>query len=198
LSAQQAARPKPAWPPTKEDLQRLYVDEKLSAAKVAKVYGLKYASEKTVESTILYHLKRNGITRRDPAAHNRKVTGALVDEWVTRYQAGESLKHIAGDAIDPVTVFYYLHKRGLQLRDKVEAQIKAVTIHKRSPFAGDTKDIAYLVGLAIGDLYTPRHGRAIRARIGTTHPQMAKLFKDLFAGYGPVYEYPKEDPITGH
>jgi len=41
LSAQQqAAQPKLAWPPTKEDLQRLYVDEQLSAAKIAKVYGL--------------------------------------------------------------------------------------------------------------------------------------------------------------
>src|ERR1700687_2848671 len=40
LSAQQAAQPKLAWPPTKEDLQRLYVYKKLSAAKIAKVYGL--------------------------------------------------------------------------------------------------------------------------------------------------------------
>jgi hypothetical protein len=29
------------WPPTEADLRRLYLDEKLSAAKIAQVYGLK-------------------------------------------------------------------------------------------------------------------------------------------------------------
>ena len=37
------------WPPTKEDLQRLYIEKMLSAAKIAKVYGLEYASQKTAE-----------------------------------------------------------------------------------------------------------------------------------------------------
>ena len=47
------------------------------------------------ESTVLYHLKRNGIRRRDAAELARKVTAAMEDEWVKRYQAGESLKKIA-------------------------------------------------------------------------------------------------------
>ena len=64
--------------------------------------------------------------------HIRKVTDAMVDVD-GQVSNGESLKQIAGDAVDPVTVFNHLHKRGLQLRDKVEAQIKAVTIHKESP-----------------------------------------------------------------
>ncbi len=55
-----------SWPPSAEDLARLYLEQKLSASKIAKAYGLKYASAKTAESTILYHLKRNGISRRDP------------------------------------------------------------------------------------------------------------------------------------
>lgn len=61
-----------AWPPTKEDLSKLYLEERLSAAKIAKVYGLAYASPKTAESTILHHLKKNGIQRRDKAEHVRK------------------------------------------------------------------------------------------------------------------------------
>jgi len=36
--------------------------------KIAKMYGPRYASSKTAESTILYHLKRNGIKRRDPGS----------------------------------------------------------------------------------------------------------------------------------
>jgi hypothetical protein len=187
-----------AWPPAKEDLQRLYIEQKLAAAKIATVYGLKYASAKTAESTILYHLKRNGITRRDPAAHVRKVTETMVDEWIVRYQKGESLKQIAGDAVDAVTVFNHLRKRGLSLRDKVEAQIKAVTIHLKVAFSGDYLEKAYLAGLAFGDLGITRHGRAVRARLSTTHPAMSKLFRDLFAGHGPVYEYPRLDQLAGY
>jgi hypothetical protein len=185
------------WPPLAEDLKRLYLDQKLSASKIASVYGLKYASAKTAESTILYHLKKNGITRRE-AAHVRKVTDATVDDWTVRYQKGESLKQIAGESMSPITVFNHLHKRGLQLRDKVDAQIKAVTKHKRTPFTGDMKEIAYLVGLTVGDLYVQRHGRAIRVRVATTHPRMAGLFRDLFSGYGHPHEYPRGDPVTGY
>ena len=186
-----------AWPPTKEDLQRLYVDEKLSASKIAKVYCLKYASPKTAESTILHHLKRNGITRRDPAAHIRKVTETMVDEWVASYQGGESLKQIAGDAVDSVTVFNHLRKRGLQLRDKVEAQINTVAKHEKTPFSGDRHEMAYIVGIAVGDYASTRHGRAVRVKTSTTHPAMTKLFRSLFEGHGPIYEYPRENVLTG-
>ena len=166
--------------------------------KIAIVYGLKYPSPKTAESTVLHHLKKNGIGRRDSAEHIRKVTPEMVDAWIERYQKGESLKQIAGERVSPVTVFLHLHKRGLDLRDKVEAQIKAVTKHKRTPFAGDMKEKAYLVGLTIGDFHVQRHGRAVRVRLGTTHPKMARLFRDLFSPYGPIYEYPKENTVTGY
>jgi len=189
---------RPVWPPTREDLQRLYVEQKLSAMKIAKVYGLCYASEKTAESTVLYHLRMNGIARRDPAAHVRKVTDAMVDEWVARYEKGESLKQIAGDVVEAATVFNRLHKRGVQLRDKVEAQIKAVTIHERRPFTGSMAEKLYLCGLAAGDFGVVRHGRSVRARLGTTHPAMSTLFKMLLGRFGPVYEYPKLDHLSGY
>jgi hypothetical protein len=170
----------------------------LSASKIATVYGLKYAGAKTAESTILYHLKKHGISRRDPAEHVRKVADTMVDEWVVRYQGGESLKQIAGDALDMVTVFNHLKRRGIQLRDKVEAQIKALTIHSRVPFSGEHLEKAYLVGLAFGDLGVTWHGRAVRARLSTTHPSMSKLFRDLFASHGPIYEYPRLDQLVGY
>ena len=187
-----------AWPPTREDLQRLYVEQRLSAAKIAKIYGLKYASPKTAESTVLHHLKKNGIRRRDPAEHIRKVREEMVNAWVARYQKGESLKQIAGNMLDPVTVFNHLHKRGLRLRDKVEAQIEAVIIHAKLPFHGDALDMAYLCGLAAGDFGVVKHGRAVRARLGTTHPAMATLFRSLLERHGPIYEYPKLDHLTGY
>jgi hypothetical protein len=179
------------------DLRLLYVDQHLSAAKIARAYHLEYANPKTGESTILHWLKKFEITRRDRAEHIRKVTKEMVTEWIRRYQNGESLKQIAGDRVDPVSVFNHLHKRGIKLRDKVEAQIKAVTKHKKRPFSGDLCEKAYLIGLARGDLYVTRHGRAIRVKTGTTHPAMAELFISLFGKYGPVYLYPRKDKLAG-
>lgn len=85
-----------AWPPKKEDLERMYLVERMSAAKIAQAYGLKYKSPKVAESTVLYQLRRNGIARRDRAEHIRKVTAEMADSWVTRYEAGESLKRSQG------------------------------------------------------------------------------------------------------
>ena len=187
-----------AWPPKPEDLRRLYVDKHLSAMKIAQRYGLKYPSPKTAESTILYQLKRAGITRRNCADHVRKVTEEMVGEWVRRYQAGESLKQIAGGTLSPVTVFYRLKKRGLILRDKVEANIKTNTKHTKNRFGGDERERSYLVGFVIGDCAVAPHGRAIRVRTATTHPAMAKLFGELFGRYGFVHRYPRKAKLTGY
>jgi hypothetical protein len=186
------------WPPKKEDLEKLYLVEKLSAAKIAKVYGLKHKNPKVAESTVLYQLKRNGIPRRDKAELARKVTVAMEVEWIRRYQAGESLKTIAGETVDPVTVWNHLKARGLVLRDKIEAQINAVTKYERKPFGGDKVEKAYMMGLRYGDLHVVGHGRAIRVRVSTTHPAMAELFESVFAPYAYVHRYPRKAELTGY
>ena len=193
-----SGKEKLAWPPKKDDLERLYLAEHLSASKIAKAYGLNYAKEKTAESTVLYHLKRNGIIRRDRAEHVRRVTKEMVDEWVTRYQSGESLKQIAGKLVVPTTVFVKLRDRGVKLRNKVEAQIEATTKYHRESFLGDAIEQAYLVGLRYGDLNVVIHGRAVRVRVSTTHPAMADLFEGLFAPYGHVHRYPRSSRLTGY
>jgi hypothetical protein len=184
------------WPPRKEDLERMYLDERLSASKIAAAYGLKYASPKTAESTILHHLKRNGIERRDAAEHIRKVTTEMVDSWVARYEKGESLKQIAGDQVEPATVWSHLRRRGVKLRDKVEAQIAAVTKYPRPRFQGSPDQEAYLLGFVWGDCSVERHGRAVRVRSGSTHPAFVELFDSLFEPYGHVRHYPKESKVT--
>jgi hypothetical protein len=185
------------WPPKREDLERLYVEQHLSAMKIANVYELKYANPKTAESTVLYHLKRNGIERRDAAEHVRKVTEEMANEWAERYRSGESLKQIAGEFVNPVTVWNHLKKRGVALRDKVEAQIQTATKYERKPFKGDDAEKAYLMGLRYGDLNVVRHGRAVRIRLSTTHPAMADLFAELFGKYGHVKRYPREAKLVG-
>jgi hypothetical protein len=187
-----------AWPPKREDLVRLYVVEKLSAAKIAQVYGLKYKNPKVAESTVLYQLKKKGIPRRDAAEHVRKVTEDMIDDWVVRYEAGESLKQIASGLVSPVTVWNHLKARGVTLRDKVEAQIKATTKYRREPFSGDAVERAYLMGLRYGDLHVVRHGRAVRVRVSTTHPAMAELFESLFSPYGHVSRCPRKAKLVDY
>ena len=186
------------WPPKKEELEHLYLARRLSAMKISRVYGLKYPNPKSGESMILWYLRKFGIQRRDPAEHIRKITEEMVDAWVRRYEAGESLKAIAGESVVPVTVFNHLKRRGIQLRDKVEAQIKAVTKHQRKPFSEKDEERAYLSGFRAGDLNVVRHGRAVRVRTGTTHPWMATLFQELFHRYGYVHMYPKAAPHSGY
>jgi hypothetical protein len=196
MSAERGSTELP-WPPLKDDLLRLYIDQKLSAAKIAEVYDLRYPNPKTAESTILHHLKKNGIKRRDPAEHVRKVSKEMVDGWILRYQKGESLKQIAGDVVDPATVFNHLHKRGVPLRDKVEAQIKAVTKYEKTDFLGVGEDKAYLLGFCRGDLNVKSHGRAIRVRTSSTHPAMIELVTSLFAPHGPVRVSPRFSKLVG-
>ncbi len=186
------------WPPKKEDLERLYLAQRLSAMKISRAYGLKYPNPKSGESMVLWYLRKYGIQRRDRAEHVRKVTEEMVDEWVKRYVQGESLKQIAGALVNPVTVFTHLTKHGVQLRDKVEAQIKAVTKYQRKPFSGNDEERAHLAGFRVGDLDVVKHGRAVRVRTGTTHPAMAELFQELFGRYGYVHSYPRRAPWTGH
>ncbi len=187
-----------AWPPLREDLQRLYLEQKLSASKIAKVYGLTYASDKTAESTILYHLKKNGIARRDAAGHVRKVADAMIDDWIVRYRKGESLKQIAGGDVSPATVFNNLHKRGIRLRDKVEAQILAVTRFQKSAFDGTESEQAYLLGFARGDLNVKRHGRAIRLKTSSTHPAMIESVTNMFVPCGTIRIYPRFSKLAGY
>jgi len=187
-----------AWPPKKEELEKFYLAQRLSAMKISRIYGLKYPNPKSGESMVLWYLKKFGIKRRDPAEHIRKVSEEMVDQWVRRYVAGESLKQIAGDLVGSVTVFEHLKKRGVQLRDKVDAQIEAVTKHSRNPFSRDADERAYLVGFRVGDLDVVRHGRAVRVRTGTTHPKMAELFQQLFGRYGYVHAYAKRAKWTGY
>ncbi len=185
------------WPPTRDDLERMYLNEHLSAMKISAQYGLKYENPKCGETLILYHLRHRGIARRGCADHVRKVTKEMVDEWARRYESGESLNQIAAGELSPVTVFSHLRKRGMKLRDKVEAQIKAVTKHQKRPFSGDPLEKSYMLGYARGDLWIGTHGRAIRARTSTTHPAMLEVFTELFSKYGPIYEYPRKCELTG-
>lgn len=187
-----------SWPPTEKDLRRLYCERKLSAARIAEAYGLKYSNPKSGETLVLYHLRKFRIARRDRTEHVKRVTPGMVDEWAKRYLSGQSLKQIAGGEVSAVTVWAHLKKRGVPLRDKVDAQIAAVTKHVRRPFSGTRMDQAYLIGFARGDLNVSIHGRAVRVKTATTHPLMAGLFRSLFGEHGLVRVTPRHSSLTGY
>ena len=80
--------------------------------------------------------------------------------------------------------------RGLVLRDKIDAQIQAVTKYDRKSFSGDRIERAYLMGLRYCDLDAAKHARAVRVRVSTTHPAMADLFESLFSPIVHILRYP--------
>src|SRR2546427_12106193 len=69
-----------AWPPKKQELEQLYLTQRLSAMKISRIYGLKYPNPKSGETMVLWYLKKYGIQRRDRAEHIRQVTEERVDE----------------------------------------------------------------------------------------------------------------------
>jgi hypothetical protein len=77
--------PKLTWPPTQEDLQRLYVEQRLSAAKIAKAYGLKTGNPRSAAFLVTYHLRKYGIDRRDRIEELQKRTDAIVRAWKEKF-----------------------------------------------------------------------------------------------------------------
>ena len=73
------------WPPTKEDLQRLYVEQRLSAAKIAKVYSHETRNPRSGAELIRHYLKKYGIERRDRVAELARTTASDVSEWALKH-----------------------------------------------------------------------------------------------------------------
>ncbi|MDA4116030.1 MAG: hypothetical protein OK442_05700 [Thaumarchaeota archaeon] len=82
--------PKLTWPPTKEDLQRLYVEQKLSASKIAKIYGRNTNNPRSGAFLILYYLKKHGFQRRDRVAELAKETERMVATWKEKHPKREN------------------------------------------------------------------------------------------------------------
>ncbi len=87
---EQSPQPPPAWPPIKEDLQRLYVDEKLSAAKIAKVYGHGTGNSRSGAELIRHYLKKYRIERRNRVAELVKDTEDMVTTWKEKHPKQEN------------------------------------------------------------------------------------------------------------
>ncbi len=133
-----AENPRRTWPPSKADLEYLYLDERLSAVRIASLYGMRSAS------AVTRRLKKEGIARPSPADTLRKATDELIDEWARRYQNGESLRQIASGTINPATLYWRLHRRGVQFRRPGEARKAARAKGDGAIFGEDESEIKRL------------------------------------------------------
>lgn len=94
------------------------------------------------------------------------------------------------------------NRLGVNVRSTAEANRLSAqkrSKHQLTSYLGSEHEKAYLMGFAEGDLDVRRaSGLAIMASSTTTHPAFASLFKTLFLAYGPVYQYPILDRISGY
>jgi hypothetical protein len=185
-----------SWPPTKEDLERLYLEERLSAEGIAARYG---RSGRYPGAIVYHYLRKYGIPIRDRTAHQRHMSEEEVAACVMKYREGKSLWDLADEYhFSAETIRKALLSHGVETRDKVEAQIQKVTKHQKHPFSGDPHEKAYLYGLRQGDLWVTRHGRAIRVKTSTTHPAMIELVASCFLPYGAVHIMPRQSKMSGY
>lgn len=106
------------------------------------------------------------------------------------WKRGMSTRKIANMLDTYQRAIILLMKRyGIPRRNRIEAVIKGCRKYIKSPFSGDMKEKAYIMGLAFADFRIRKHGYQIDVTLGTTHPSFTLLFKKLFEKYAPIREY---------
>jgi len=93
------------------------------------------------------------------------------------------------------TVFRWLRKLRIPLRNRRDAYTKAVTKYAKKLFSGDRLEAAYMIGLRLSDFdarWARREGGTIAVRTRTTHPGMIQLARATFGFYGAVVMSPRK------
>jgi LAGLIDADG DNA endonuclease family protein len=134
-----------AWPPTKEDMQRLYVDEKLSAAKIAKIYGRNTKNPRSGAFLILYYLRKNGIDRRDRIEELQKETEVTIAAWTEKNPKQEN----PDMELEKSAVLELLRNEGLSIEhldEETKGRVRAVMEYLHWAREVSMTDIAELIG----------------------------------------------------
>ncbi len=137
--------PKLTWPPTKEDLQRLYVEQRLSAAKIAKISGRNAKNPKSGAFLILYHLKKYGIKRRDRIAELGRQTESMVTGWKEKHPKQE----IPDMEEEKSAVLELIRNEGLSIEhldEQTKGRVRAVMQYLHWGRGISMTDIAELIG----------------------------------------------------
>ena len=167
-----------SWPPSKEELERLYSKYK-SIRKIAKMFG---KSPTTIRMRMMiYRIPRNVRGRRKTVSKREDGWPPTKDELKKAYASYKSIRKLAKIyGKNPSSVRYLLIKYG----------IPRYHGEPKKPFNGDKKEMLYLCGHS-EDLYVTRDKRCIVAMLSTTHPASVSLFKTLFRPYSKIRERPR-------
>lgn len=161
---------------TRNQLFKLYAQERLSTAAIAKIFGCNHV-------TILNYLKKYNLPRRSKLGNRKPITisrEVLFDLYqnkkLTQKQIAERFGH---------------SRYGMQRWMKIYGIISrsssdANRIYPKFDFRNDLIEKSYLIGFRLGDLNIYKVRKLIQARCSSTKQEQVNLFKNLFKNYGHV------------
>jgi hypothetical protein len=157
------------WPPTKELLIQLVIEERKTDKEISKLFNKSPSSIR--KYLVKYSIRREKV----PVITAEQLHQKYVIEGLTIEEIGKLIKRSVE------TVRYYLKKYNIPTRRR-GPKYK----YSKIPFSGNLSEKAYLIGIKSGDFYAYREYNCVVVSVTTTHPAMLKLFKELFSRYGMV------------
>lgn len=165
---------------SKQELEELYIRQKISIHKLAKITGFD-------RRTIARWLRNEGVKTRsheEIVEMSRRITPPDVGTLRSLYwDEGLSSERIATRwGVSSIWVRDWMRRLGVPVRTLSEAG----TRFPKTPFNGTDSNRAYLQGFRAGDLNCQLYGRLVRVATSSTHPAMWALIRSCFGPYGRV------------
>lgn len=163
---------------TKDQLERLYLKQKLSLAQIGEKFGCN-------GSNVLYWLKKFDIKRRPACAKKVDIPPEVLEDLY--WNKGMTTAEIASmyDIKHGRSVLKKLHKFGI----KTKTVSEALTVKLKEPFRGDDSEKAFLLGLRAGDFYCKKVCLCYRMQTSSTHKAQIELLRSSFENYGETKVY---------
>lgn len=161
-----------------EKIKELYLSNKLSIRKIAKEMKVSYGTIR--KNMILSEVQRKPSKKRDLLKPNKEELEKVYCD------GNKSVKDVLKQFdVGLTTLFKWLK----EYKIKPQRRWK----YNKTPFSGDEKEKAYILGLVAGDIHAGKHNRQILAELTSTHPAMIDLFFNVFKKYGTPKKYIKHN-----
>ncbi len=161
---------------TKEQLEDLYHNKKLSLSSIGKKFNCE-------ETNILYWMKKFNIKRRSVYYRAIRIPKEVLEDLYIKKKYS-SLKIAKKLDLDDRLIRRKLKKLGIKTRSLSEANTKKF----KANFIGDPAERAYFTGLRAGDFYVKWSHKSIRVQT-TTHTAQVELLRKAFENYGETKTY---------
>lgn len=162
---------------SKEKLEELYLNQKLSTDAIGKIYSCNHV-------TILNYLNKYNIPRRSKLGNRKTVSipkevlyNLYHNKKLTQKQIAQKFGH-SRYGIQRWMKIYKIDSRSLSI---------AHTKYPKYDFSGNKLEKAYLIGFRLGDLNIYKIKNLVQARCSTTIEAQVILIKNLFKNYGNVH-----------